>query len=79
LAVLDEYCAVNFNQLAESFIAEAKKHTNKTLSVEFNQHVEEILEQDGIFKIHTQDRSFKAKTVVTSAGGHSLLLAQQMG
>ncbi len=79
LAVLDEYCAVNFNQLAESFISEAKKHTEKTLSVEFNQHVEEILEQDGIFKIHTQDRSFKAKTVVTSAGGHSLLLAQKMG
>jgi malate dehydrogenase (quinone) len=79
LAVLDEYCAVNFNQLAESFIEEAKKHNEKTLSIEFNQHVDEIIEQDGIFNILTQDRSFKAKTVVASAGGHSLLLAQQMG
>ncbi|MBL4638410.1 MAG: malate:quinone oxidoreductase, partial [Proteobacteria bacterium] len=33
----------------------------------------------GIFRIHTQDRVIKAKSVVVSAGGHSLLLAQQMG
>jgi malate dehydrogenase (quinone) len=44
-----------------------------------NSHVAEIRHIDGVFHINTQDRSIKAKTVVVSAGGHSLLLAQQMG
>ena len=79
LAVLDEFSAVDFNQLSESFVAEAIKVTDKQLQIHFNHHVEEIVEQDGIFRIHTQDRVIKAKTVVVSAGGHSLLLAQQMG
>ncbi|MEC9313284.1 MAG: malate:quinone oxidoreductase, partial [Pseudomonadota bacterium] len=33
----------------------------------------------GVFSIVTQNQVIKAKTVVVSAGGHSLLLAQQMG
>ena len=78
LAVLDEYCAVNFNQLAQSFVTEAQKN-NKNLTIEMNCHVEEIIEQEGIFRIHTQDRVIRARSVVVSAGGHSLLLAQQMG
>jgi len=79
LAVLDEYSAVDFNQLAESFISEAKKSDNKTLQISLNTLVEEIIHQDGVFHINTGDRKIKAKTVVVSAGGHSLLLAQQMG
>jgi len=79
LAVLDEYSAVDFKQLSETFVIEAKKHTEKQLQINFNHHVEEILEKDGVFLIHTQDRIIKAKSVVVSAGGHSLLLAQQMG
>ncbi len=78
LAVLDEYCAVNFNQLAQSFVTEAQKN-NKNLTIEMNCHVEEIIEQDGVFRIHSQDRVIRARSVVVSAGGHSLLLAQQMG
>ncbi|OUR70903.1 malate:quinone oxidoreductase [Methylophaga sp. 41_12_T18] len=79
LAVLDEYSAVDFKQLSETFVIEAKKHTEKQLQISFNHHVEEIIEHDGVFWIHTQDRIIKAKSVVVSAGGHSLLLAQQMG
>ncbi|PHS70312.1 MAG: malate:quinone oxidoreductase [Methylophaga sp.] len=79
LAILDEYCAVDFKQLAESFVTQAKKNSNTDLSIALNTHVEEIVEQDGIFQIYTQDRIIRAKTVVVSAGGHSLLLAQQMG
>lgn len=79
LAVLDEYSAVDFNQLSESFVAEAKKRTEKELHILLNHYVEEIIEQDGIFNIHTPDQIIKAKTVVVSAGGHSLLIAQQMG
>ncbi len=78
LAVLDEYSAVDFNQLAESFVTQAIQ-TDKALTLSFNTHVEEIIHQDGVFHINTDDRSIKAKAVVVSAGGHSLLLAQQMG
>ena len=79
LAVLDEYCAVDFNQLAESFVNQAKNNHDKNLTIAMNSHVEEIVEQDGVFLIHTQNSVIKAKSVVVSAGGHSLLLAQQMG
>jgi len=78
LAVLDEYSAVDFNQLAESFVTQALQ-TDKALTLNFNTHVEEIIHKDGLFHINTDDRSIKAKAVVVSAGGHSLLLAQQMG
>jgi len=79
LAVLDEYCAVDFNQLAESFVSQANKNASTTIQLKMNSHVEEILHIDGIFHINTQDQCIKSKTVVVSAGGHSLLLAQQMG
>ncbi len=79
LAVLDEYSAVDFNKLAESFIKQAENSDTESLQVSFNSHVDEIIHKDGIFHIQTQDRVIKSKTVVVSAGGHSLLLAQQMG
>lgn len=79
LAVLDDYSAVDFNQLAESFVTQATQNSDTSIELKMNSHVEEILHKDGIFHINTQDRSIKAKTVVVSAGGHSLLLAQQMG
>ena len=78
LAVLDEYCAVDFKQLSESFVTQALQTENK-ITLRFNSHVEEIIHKDGVFHINTQDRSIKARSVVVSAGGHSLLLAQQMG
>ncbi len=79
LAVLDEHSAVDFNLLAKSFVTQALKRTDKSLEMKFNSHVEEISLKNDIFHIRTQDRIVKAKTVVVSAGGHSLLLAQQMG
>jgi len=78
LAVLDEYCAVDFNQLAESFVTQALS-TDKALEMSLNSHVEGISQQEGLFTIKTQNKSIRAKCVVVSAGGHSLLLAQQMG
>jgi malate dehydrogenase (quinone) len=79
LAVLDEYSAVDFNKLAESFVTEANKNADTKIQLKMNSHVEEIQHIDGVFHINTQDQKIKAKTVVVSAGGHSLLLAQQMG
>ncbi|BDZ74982.1 putative dehydrogenase [Methylophaga aminisulfidivorans MP] len=79
LAVLDEYSAVDYQRLAESFVDQAQKRTDKDLKLFLNSHVEDIIEKDGVFSIVTQNAVIKAKTVVVSAGGHSLLLAQQMG
>jgi len=79
LAVIDEYCAVDFNALAQSFVTQAQLQTRKNLTLQFNAEVEDISEQDGLYRIQTQDRVIKARTVVVSAGGHSLLLAQKMG
>ncbi len=79
LAVLDEYSAVDFHQLAQSFVGEANKRQDKAISLFLNNQVEEIVENGGVFSIMTTDKVIKAKTVVVSAGGHSLLLAQQMG
>jgi malate dehydrogenase (quinone) len=79
LAVLDEYSAVDFNQLAESFVEQAKKVTDKNIDIKFGSHVDQITEMDGLFHIETEQGIVKARSVVVSAGGHSLLLAQQMG
>lgn len=79
LAVLDEYSAVDFNKLAESFVTQANKSADTIIELKTNSHVAEILHIDGVFHINTQDQKIKAKTVVVSAGGHSLLLAQKMG
>ncbi|WP_438971836.1 FAD-dependent oxidoreductase, partial [Methylophaga sp.] len=79
LAVLDEYAAVDYHRLAQTFVSEAKKRDDKALHLHLNSHVETIVEQDGIFTIVTKGQVIKAKNVVVSAGGHSLLLAQEMG
>jgi malate dehydrogenase (quinone) len=79
LAVLDEYSAVDYQQLAKSFVNEVTKNNDKNIQLYLSQHVEAIEHEDGVFLIQTQDRLIRAKTVVVSAGGHSLLLAQQMG
>lgn len=79
LALLDEYCAVDFHQLAISFVEQAQQRSDKKLQLHLNSHVEQIKQHNGIFHIHTQNGVIKAKSVVVSAGGHSLLLAQQMG
>lgn len=79
LAVLDDYSAVDFNALAKSFIEEGQKQEQKNLALKFEHEVENIVEMDGVFEIQTNKGNIKAKSVVVSAGGHSLLLAQKMG
>jgi malate dehydrogenase (quinone) len=79
LAVLDEHSAVDFNQLAESFAEQAQTVVDKNIQIQFNSHVGKIKESEGLFYLETELGTIKAKSVVVSAGGHSLLLAQQMG
>ncbi len=79
LAVLDEYSAVDFNQLAESFVEQALTVPDKQIDIQFDHHVDQIEQTGDLFEITTAHGTIKARTVVVSAGGHSLLLAQQMG
>ena len=79
LAVLDEYSAVDYHQLAISFSEEAQKHTNKSIQLQFNTQVEQIQQKGGVFEIQSSQGMIKARSVVVSAGGHSLLIAQKMG
>ncbi len=79
LGVLDDYSAVNFQALADSFIAQSKQAEYKNINVLLKTKVKSIKQLDGGFEIITKNQKIKSKMVVVSAGGHSLLFAQRMG
>lgn len=79
LAVLDDYSAVDYQRLSDAFVSAAKAHSDKRIHMLFNSEVDDIIEQEGVFSIITENQVIKARSVVVSAGGHSLLLAQKMG
>ncbi|WP_439503519.1 FAD-dependent oxidoreductase [Methylophaga sp.] len=79
LAVLDDYSAVDYLRLSEAFVDKAKAKTDKQIQLVFNSEVDDIVEKDGVFSLVTGDKIIRARSVVVSAGGHSLLLAQKMG
>ena len=79
LAVLDDYSAVDYLRLSEAFVDKAKAKTDKQIQLVFNSEVDDIVEKDGVFSLVTGDKIIQARSVVVSAGGHSLLLAQKMG
>lgn len=79
LGVLDEYTAVNFQQLADCFVRLAAQAQGKQIDLRLNTRIKR-LEQDGQgFTAHTDAGELNARFVVVSAGGHSLLFAQRMG
>jgi len=79
LGVEDEYSTVNFQALADSFVAMAKQVQGKQISVYLNTRVRAIRPDDGRHRVQTNRAPLDAKFVVVSAGGHSLLFAQNMG
>jgi len=80
IGATDEYSAVNFQALADSFVAQAKR-SDKNVAVRLNTKIKKItaLDNDKGFELKTSDNIIKARSVVVSAGGHSLLFAQRMG
>ena len=78
LGVQDEFSAVNFQALADSFVTQAKQ-TEKTIDVMLRCNVQRIDEQDKGFQLKTNTGNIQARFVVVSASGHSLLFAQRMG
>lgn len=80
LGVLDDYTAVNFQALSESFVEQACAVKNKNIDVKLNTKAVSIEKSDDGYKVKTQKgEAHFAKCVVVSSGGHSLLFAQRMG
>ena len=81
IAIQDEYTAVDYKALAETFADKAQGVDDKEIDVRLNTEVKSITRDDqNIYHVKTSKGVLlKARFVVASAGGHSLLLAQQMG
>jgi len=79
LGVENDFSAVNFHALSDSFVAQAKLVTNKTITVGLNTKVKNIRQHENCFNVITSNGIIKSRMVIVSAGGHSLLFAQRMG
>ncbi len=79
LAVLDEYTAVDFHALSNSFIHQARQERNKQVDVHLSTYVQSIHKTDDHYEVMTSRGTYRARFVVVSAGAHSLLYAQKLG
>jgi len=79
LGILDDYTAVNYGALANSFADKAKSVSDKTVDIHMETEVNEIVKTESGYKVKTSKGEFNSKFVVVSAGGHSLLFAHRMG
>jgi len=73
-----EYTAANFGALAASFANQARA-ANKDVELLLNTRVARVRAAGNAFEVVTDAGVIAAGSVVVSAGGHSLFLAQQMG
>ena len=78
LAITDDYTAVDYKALSESFVKQAQA-TGKDLQIHLNTAVHAIEKEGEEYRIQTNQGDLRARFIVVCAGGHSLLLAQQMG
>jgi malate dehydrogenase (quinone) len=78
LAVLNEYTAINYGALAQSFVEQAQA-TDKTVDLKLGHPVQSIEPVGANYRIVTATETLMARFVVVSAGGHSLLFAHRMG
>lgn len=78
----DDYCAVDFQALAQSFsnaCTRMDRTTNKQISQLFGTKVDGIRKEADGYVLQTSRGLLQARAVVVCAGGHSLLMAQEMG
>ena len=78
MAITDDYTAVDYTALSKSFVREAQK-CGKQIDLCLQTTVQSIEQVEGGHTVTTSSGTVKARFVVVCAGGHSLLLAQQMG
>jgi malate dehydrogenase (quinone) len=79
IAILNEYTAVNYGTLAQSFVEQAQAVDHKTVDLRLGQAVQAIEPVGNYYRIVTPDGALTARFVVVSAGGHSLLFAHRLG
>lgn len=79
IAILDEYTAINYGSLSQSFVEQAQATSGKTVDLKLGAAVRAIEPVGENYRITTANESLIAKFVVVSAGGHSLLFAHRMG
>lgn len=79
IAIMNEYTAVNYGALAQSFVDQALAATDKTVDLKLGTPVQRIEPAGTSYQITTPEETLTARFVVVSAGGHSLLFAHRMG
>jgi len=82
----DDYCAVDFQALSESFSAQCvrmdrdkERFGDKHVSQLYGTEVGKIRKDGSEYVVSTNRGDMLARSVVVCAGGHSLLMAQAMG
>lgn len=79
IGILNEYTAINYGALAQSFVAQAQAIPDKTVDLKLGSAVQGIEPIGSNYQIKTDEDTITARFVVVSAGGHSLLFAHRMG
>lgn len=76
----DEGYTVDFNLLAQSFVANSVSNPNAKLDLLFDTKVKRIKQQQDSYQVQTTDNKIiTAKVVMVAAGAHSLLFAKSLG
>ncbi len=70
---------VDYNRLAQSFVANSQASSERNIDLLFNTKVKQIIKQDDQYQIKTKEKTIQAKVVLVAAGAHSLLFAKLLG
>ena len=70
---------VDYNRLAQSFVANSQASSDSNIDLLFNTKVKQIIKQDDQYQIKTKEKTIQAKVVLVAAGAHSLLFAKSLG
>ncbi|WP_457598656.1 FAD-dependent oxidoreductase [Hydrogenimonas sp.] len=79
MGALNEYCAVDFGGIAETFAQNAVEASNGICDIHLDTEVYAIEKMGDKFQLLTPKGKYFADYVVVNAGAHSLLQAHKMG
>ena len=79
LGIVNEYSAVNFQKLAQSFVHQASENKDSGVDVQLSTRVANIKKLEHGYEVTTDKGVINTRFVVVSSGAHSLLFAQRMG
>ncbi len=75
----DQYSAIDFGAIAESFVDNAKAEKGKEVEIFLNTEIESMTKKGDKTILRCDKGEFFTDFVVVNAGAHSLLLAHEMG